>query len=78
MIWTLYVSVDDKVETFQVLSDAEIIAEVQIKEIVEDDAEEEEEDIVCPSLQQAMQAAETLSRFFHSRETSSAATLDAV
>lgn len=51
MIWTLYVSVDDKVETFQVVSDAGIIAEVQIIEVVEDDAEEEEEDIVCPSLQ---------------------------
>lgn len=52
-----YFSVEDKVETFQVLSDAEIIAEVQIKEVVEDDAEEEEEDIVCPSLHQLCKPA---------------------
>lgn len=74
-----YVSVDDQMETFQVLCDAEIIAEVQKEENkdVENNAEEEEEGIVCLSLQEAMQAAATLSRFFYFRDTSSAAKRDA-
>lgn len=69
-----YASVDDQVETFQVLSDAEIIAEVkniEAEDSVEEDAEQEEDaDIVCPTVQEAMRAAETLSRFYCFRETS--------
>lgn len=42
-----YGSVDDLKESFQVLSYAETIAEVQYEE-TEDDSEEEEEYIVCP------------------------------
>uniref|UniRef100_A0A1B6G5E8 HTH CENPB-type domain-containing protein n=1 Tax=Cuerna arida TaxID=1464854 RepID=A0A1B6G5E8_9HEMI len=76
-----YDSVDDQVETFQMLSDAEIINEVVESMETEDNAEEEEdegegEDVVCPSIQEALKAAETLCTFFRFRETS-ASTLEA-
>lgn len=74
-----YASVDDQVETFQMLSDAEIVNEVQNMEADENAEEEdegEEEDVVCPTTQEALKAAETLCRFFRFRETS-ANTLEA-
>lgn len=69
-----YVSVDDQVETFQMLSDSEIVKEVQSME-AEDNSEEEEdggeeEDVVCPTTQEALKAADTLSRFFRFRDAS--------
>lgn len=69
-----YESVDDQVETFEMLSDAEIVNEVKNMEAElnaeEEEDEGEEEDVVCPTPQEALKAAETLRRFFRFREAS--------
>uniref|UniRef100_A0A1B6C4M0 HTH CENPB-type domain-containing protein n=1 Tax=Clastoptera arizonana TaxID=38151 RepID=A0A1B6C4M0_9HEMI len=72
----VYETVDDQIETFQMLSEAEIVDEVQNMEVEENDEDEGEEGEVCPTLEEALKSAETLHRFYCFRDTS-ASVIDA-
>ncbi|KAH9633866.1 hypothetical protein HF086_013755 [Spodoptera exigua] len=65
-MWEEYVDIDSALLTFEEPTDENIVQNISAKEQLESDGEEEVEEAPLPTAEEALKAAELLSRFVHS------------
>ncbi|CAF4889712.1 unnamed protein product [Pieris macdunnoughi] len=65
-MWEDYVDIDSALLTFEEPTDKNIVQNISAKEQLESDGEEEVEEAPLPTAEEALKAAELLSRFVHS------------
>ncbi|XP_065157210.1 tigger transposable element-derived protein 4-like [Atheta coriaria] len=65
-MWEDYVDIDSALLTFEEPSDENIVQNISAKDQLESDGEEEVEEAPLPTAEEALKAAELLSRFVHS------------